>query len=245
MGLEFVMAKASARLISRQVSTSKKLPELSPEGLNLFLLLIPHFNAHGKMNGDPYYIKGEIVPRFIRFTVSKIEKFLKEISAKTNVKWFQKDGLWYIHSLSFAEHQPGLRSDRMGEDILPNYPTQPIDSSKLPDNSESGQGLIPPEVEEEVEEESIVEIKEIVSILNNILGTNYDSSTKETQRLIKARLKEGRSVTDFKTVIEVKYKEWADTPQAVYLRPKTLFSDKFEGYLNQKAIKPKKKEVAI
>ena len=34
--------------------------------------------------------------------------------------------------------------------------------------------------------------------------------------------------------MEAKTKEWLDTNMEMYLRPETLFGNKFEGYLNQK-----------
>ena len=111
----------SSRLLTDGIAKSRKLPELTPDALNLFFLLVPHFSVHGKMSGDPYFIKGIVCPRFERFTLQKIEKALTEISEKTNVKWFQVDDLWYLHSLNYQDHQPGLRKNRSGADSLPDY----------------------------------------------------------------------------------------------------------------------------
>ena len=79
--------------------------------------------------------------------------------------------------------------------------------------------------------------KEIVNYLNMILGSKYKHTTKKTQDCIKARLNEGFTVDDFKTVIEKKSKEWMGTDMEKYLRPETLFGNKFEGYLNQTTTK--------
>jgi len=79
-----------------------------------------------------------------------------------------------------------------------------------------------------------VPYKEIVDYLNEKTGSKYRSSGSKTKSLIKARANEGFSLDDFKTVIEKKAKEWAGTDMEKYLRPETLFSTKFEGYLNQK-----------
>lgn len=80
-------------------------------------------------------------------------------------------------------------------------------------------------------------IKEIVDYLNARLGTNYKYTTKQTQSMINARLKEGFTVEDFKKVIDKKYKEWRGTEFEQYLTPQTLFGTKFEKYLNQKTTK--------
>ena len=56
--------------------------------------------------------------------------------------------------------------------------------------------------------------------------------------MIEARFNEGFSVEDFKKVIDVKTQEWKDSNMEKYLRPETLFGNKFEGYLNQKSKNP-------
>ena len=77
--------------------------------------------------------------------------------------------------------------------------------------------------------------KEIVDYLNLKLKTHYKDTTPKTQSLINARLKEGFSVEDFKKVIDTKYDDWyRDKKMFTYLRPETLFSNKFENYLNQR-----------
>ena len=82
-------------------------------------------------------------------------------------------------------------------------------------------------------------VYEIVEYLNRITGSRYKANTPTTVKLIRARLKEGYTADDFKYVIDLKYKEWKDSDMAQYLRPQTLFGNKFESYLNQK---PKQSE---
>lgn len=83
-------------------------------------------------------------------------------------------------------------------------------------------------------------ISNIVEYLNLVLGTNYRPTTKKTRDCIKARLNEKFTVDDFKTVIDKKAKEWKGTDMEIYLRPETLFGNKFEGYLNQTVTERKK-----
>jgi uncharacterized phage protein (TIGR02220 family) len=57
-------------------------------------------------------------------------------------------------------------------------------------------------------------------------------------KFISGRWSDGFRLEDFKTVIDVKCKEWLGTSMAQYLRPKTLFtSDNFQSYLNQPVVK--------
>ena len=83
------------------------------------------------------------------------------------------------------------------------------------------------------------DVTEIVEYLNQAAGTSYKPNTPKTVRSIKARMKEGFTKDDFKTVIDKKVSEWAKTDMQKYLRPETLFGTKFEGYLNQQIVKGK------
>lgn len=71
-----------------------------------------------------------------------------------------------------------------------------------------------------------------IAYLNQKLGKNYKYVDKNT-KLVNARLKEGYTIDDFKTVIDKKVAEWQNGDMAKYLRPETLFGTKFDGYLNQ------------
>lgn len=84
---------------------------------------------------------------------------------------------------------------------------------------------------------SKIPYKEIVEYLNVKAGTSYKFSGKKTQSLIRARWNEGFTLEDFKKVIDNKVEDANDSTNlfdAQYLRPETLFSNKFEGYLNQR-----------
>ena len=73
----------------------------------------------------------------------------------------------------------------------------------------------------------------VIDYLNSKTGKSYKSTTKKTQSLIKSRLDEGFNEEDFFKVIDNKVAEWKGTEYEKYLRPETLFGNKFEGYLNQ------------
>lgn len=77
-------------------------------------------------------------------------------------------------------------------------------------------------------------VKAVVDYLNEKCGTKYKNSSAETRRLIVARLNQGFSLEDFKQVIDNKVADWGnDSQMSKFLRPQTLFSNKFESYLNQ------------
>ena len=77
-------------------------------------------------------------------------------------------------------------------------------------------------------------IEEIINYLNRVCHTNYKTTGKKTKDLIRVRMNEGFSIDDFKQVIDTKSTKWLnDKEMSLYLRPETLFSNKFEGYLNE------------
>lgn len=79
--------------------------------------------------------------------------------------------------------------------------------------------------------------EEVIDHLNQRAGTHYKATTANTRKLIKARLREGFTVDEIKLVIDKKCAEWLNNPAMQgYLRPETLFGNKFEGYLNSQAV---------
>jgi len=110
-----------------------------------------------------------------------------------------------------------------------------IDNDDDNDNDNDNDSTHDDSTNESSNESSDSEIyKEIISYLNEKAGTRYKHTTSKTQTCIHARLAEGFTLDDFKTVIDKKCADWIDTDYEQYLRPETLFGTKFEGYLNSK-----------
>ena len=88
------------------------------------------------------------------------------------------------------------------------------------------------------EEKCEIPYVEIIDYLNLKTKSHYKYNTNKTRDCIKARWNEGFTLEDFKKVIDNKSKEWLGDPKYEnYLRPETLFGNKFEGYLNSKSTK--------
>ena len=78
---------------------------------------------------------------------------------------------------------------------------------------------------------------EIIDYLNEKTGRSF-RNIDANKKLIKARCNDGYKLDDFKTVIDNMVANWSGkefngTPAETYLQPKTLFSNKFDSYLNQ------------
>ena len=86
------------------------------------------------------------------------------------------------------------------------------------------------------QEQEPIPYAEIITYFNEVAGTHYLLRGKEIKKFIKARWNDGFRLEDFKTVLDKKAGQWKnDSKMSKYLRFETLFSNKFESYLNEVA----------
>ena len=84
------------------------------------------------------------------------------------------------------------------------------------------------------QEQEPIPYAEIITYFNEVAGTHYLLRGKEIKKFIKARWNDGFRLEDFKTVLDKKTAQWKnDSKMSKYLRFETLFSNKFESYLNE------------
>jgi uncharacterized phage protein (TIGR02220 family) len=78
--------------------------------------------------------------------------------------------------------------------------------------------------------------EDIINFLNQATGKKYKTNSVINRSFITARLNDGFCIDDFKQVISVKSTNWLGSKMEQYLRPETLFSNKFESYLNENIV---------
>ncbi len=75
-------------------------------------------------------------------------------------------------------------------------------------------------------------IVNVIESLNKSAGVSFRTGAEKNTKPIKARINEGFVIQDFYDVINHKVQTWGtDSKMKEYLRPETLFGNKFEGYL--------------
>ena len=79
---------------------------------------------------------------------------------------------------------------------------------------------------------NIYNYKDVLDYLNEKAGKNFKTA-ESNNKLIRARYKEGYTLEDFKAVIDYKVSKWKGTDMEQYLRPSTLFGNKFQNYVNE------------
>lgn len=187
----------------------------------------------GRMKAHPGLLKGQIFPYDKKIDIQRLKK---EVSNK--IQWYEVNSSQYGFVRNFLKHQ---RIDRPTPSKLP----PPI---QINEPSTSPQRDVPPKlIEVNISKEKLSkDILSIVEDLNLVLGTNYKPTTNKTKECIEDRFNEGFGLEDFKVVHRKMLKAWgADTKMAQYLRPITLYSNKFEGYLNRKEVTTKLTETGI
>jgi len=221
---------ARARNIKPGFFLNDELAEIEPLGRLLFIGLWSIADREGRLEDRVKKIKAAVLP----YDNCNIDKLLQALQGKGFIIRYEVDGEGYIQVVNFQKHQnPHMREQAS---IIPapdlhhastmqapeKHGTSPADSpSLIPDSLL----LIP---------DSPIPIKDIVGYLNLICGTSYKSTGDKTKKLIQALWKDGFRLDDFKRVIDIKAADWLnDSKMSKFLRPETLFSNKFESYLNQ------------
>lgn len=91
---------------------------------------------------------------------------------------------------------------------------------------------------------------EVIQYLNEKTGKSFHPDADDAIKFINGRLNDNKNPAtkeDLLRVIDVKVFQWLDDPDHdKYLRPETLFNKtKFEGYRNERNIKPKEKQITF
>lgn len=251
------------RSIKPESCLSETLAELSDRACLLFAYLPCFADDEGRMRYTPRLIKAQVFPLRDGITVKDCEDMVKELAEHRLVIVYTADDQKLLQITNFLEHQhpqkpkpsqfpPPLQykydSDtgnggNEGDDQKEPLPAetqstvqvQDADGSSTACNSNRSSNSSRSS-KDNVERNTPTgeDMRRIITYLNHKTGKNFKHSTANTQRLIKARFKEGFTFEDFQKVIDVKCAQWQrKADMSGYLRPETLFGNKFEGYLNE------------
>ena len=77
-------------------------------------------------------------------------------------------------------------------------------------------------------------IQQTIDYLNLVANTNYSYTIKSNILPLNTLIDLGYNYNDFKLVIDKKWKQWKGTEYQEFVRPSTLFGEKFEFYLNER-----------
>lgn len=178
------------------------------------VVVIKHWLIHNTLRKD-------------RHTPTNYQDELKQLTQKENGSYKKVDDISVPNRIDVTPTDDGNQLATTwqpdGNQLATQYSIDKYSIDKLSKDTLSGS-----------DEPDRVPYGEITDYLNEKAGSQFRSSTKKTQTLIKARFNEGFKIDDFKRVIDIKTDEWLNNKEmSKYLRPETLFGTKFESYLNQ------------
>lgn len=234
----FIMART--RYLKPDFFKDEDLALLPLEARLFFAGLWNFADKAGRLEDRPKRLKVEIFP----YDDINIEKCLallsqpKNGSGKPFIQRYTVNSEKYIQISQWDKHQKPHHTE--AESKIPPAPplhtTITIMESVVQGTTELSNGAI-----------TVKNLCDsIINDLNQVLHSNYKLTTKITQDLIRARIREGFTFKDFQAVHRNMLRHWgADNKMREFLRPITLYSNKFESYLNikQEAISSPKNEI--
>lgn len=240
------MAEVKWIKLTTDMFDNRKIKHLRrlPEGNNIVLIWVMLLTMAGRCNAGGMIFLTENIPyttkmladeldfeeNTVKLALQALEQFEMIV---TNGDYFSISG-WHEHQniegMEKIREQNRIRKQRQRA----NEKLAIAEKSHVM-SRDSHATDIDIEEEKEIEKDNNIlsaSCSEIISYLNEKAGTKYKHTTKSTQTKIHARMAEGFTIDDFKTVIDKQCNKWKGTNMAEYLRPETLFGTKFEGYLN-------------
>lgn len=217
----------------------------TPEQKTILITLMGmanHKEAEWEFKGEKFSVdKGQFITS-LESIVANCGKGVSLQNVRTALKRFEKYGFLTNESTNKNRLITIVNwGIYQGEDDEPNKQT----NKQLTSNQQATNKQLTTNKNKENKENENNDLKEtipfvdIIDYLNSKAEKSYKSTSKKTRSLIKARWDEKFTLKDFEIVIDKKVAEWNGTDMDKYLRPETLFGNKFESYLNQKTTNSK------
>ena len=194
-------------------------------------------------NDDGCFASNNYFARFFQLSPGRISQLINSLKNKGYVTIeYEREGKNIIKRVVRILNR-GIKYSKgaienIKEGYLENYKDNNTKNNNIKNNINILSGNPTPSVDDPVnkskKKKDNIPYKEIIDYLNEKVGTHYRYQTEITRKLVRARWQEGFRLEDFKKVIDNKCDDWLnDSNMEKYLRPQTLFSPKFESYLNK------------
>lgn len=180
--------------------------------------------------------------QFVEMTgISKghVAATLKELAMRNMITRTRNETAFNKDYTQWRELPPGVRAyhkvtDSRNSVTHPRITVTPSGNKVTPSRAHKRNYSKETSTKETIQKKDGIPYQDIIDYLNQKTGKRFTLKSKATVGHINARFAEGYTLEDFKTVIDNKCTSWLYDPKmAEYLRPETLFSSKFESYLNE------------
>lgn len=228
---------AQRRMFSKKIVDTDLFIEMSPTAKLLYFYL--------NMSADDDGFVGN--PKTIKLVSGATDDDLKILVAKQFIIPFESGVIvikdWKIHNYiqkdRYSKTQYTDEKSQLVVEENGTYTRCIQNVSKLDTQDRLGKDRLGKDSKTIMSDKSddVIPYSEIIEYLNEKTGRSF-RNVDANKKLIKARWNDGYKLDDFKTVIDNMVANWSGkefngTPAENYLQPKTLFSNKFDSYLNQ------------
>lgn len=222
---------ARIRTIKPDFWTDEKLTECSLSARLLFIGMLNFADDNGNLVASAKKLKMQIFPA----DNIECQPLLDELITHGILIEYSVSGDKYLNIKGFKKHQVINRPSKS------NIPEPQLNDGSVSAHApiidgREGKGREVKALSGKPDESPVSDAKQILEYLNLKAGRQYRPAAANTD-LIAARLKDGITVDQCKSVIDAKVSQWGeDDKMREYLRPGTLFNrTKFEQYLGQLA----------
>lgn len=225
---------AERRMFSKTIIDSDAFLDMPLSSQSLYFHLSMRADDEGFVNN----------PKKIQRVIGCSEDDLKLLIAKKFILAFDNGVIvikhWKIHNyIQKDRYKPTVYQEEkqqlhMKENKSYTLDTKCIqDVSKMDTQVSIGKDSIGKDNNMSGKPDEQIPYKKIIDYLNEQAGKKF-KVTEKWKTLIRARWNEGQTYDDFIKVIDTKTKQWLnDKTMNKYLRPATLFGNKFDDYLNE------------
>lgn len=228
---------ARARNIKPSFFTNEVLGQLEPIACLLFIGLWTLADRDGILEDRPLRIKAELFPYREKLDVNR---YLTDLERLDFIMRYSHESGKFIYVKNFSKHQnPHNTEKAKGFPKPPELPGKlaltPLDNGYSPADSLIPDSLIPDSnIMSGKPDDSRQLAKELIDFLNLKAGKAFRHTDANIEPIV-ARLKEGYTLQDMKTVTVRKCRDWAtDEKMVEYLRPATLYNrTKFNQYIGE------------
>lgn len=140
------------------------------------------------------------------------------------------EGLWYNARLELEAEKRALHSQKQRKRALDGWERRKNEAAETPTADAAALPLEDVNVNEDVIINT--DIDEAINYLNEKNGSRY-RLIESNRKFVRARFNQGFTLEDCKKVVDIKVSKWKGTKWAEFLRPETLFGNKFDSYLNE------------
>ena len=225
---------ARIRYLKPEFFEDEHLAELPFETRLFFAGLWNFADKAGRLEDRPARLKVKIFP----YDKVDIDKCLELLSKPKNgtgrpfIQRYEAQGERYIQIVAWDKHQKPHHTEQPS--VIP--PAPPLNTTEKIKIKIKGMGsVVQGTTELSNGATTVVSLCTlIINDLNEVLNSSYKNNSKTNINLIQAKINEGFTLEDFKTVHRKMAKAWGmDNKMRQFLRPITLYGTKFESYLNR------------